>query len=74
MRTSTPVLHPGWYRFGPVGGIGAAIALGGFVTTAMLRLPLLLPVFAAALLLGCGLAVVLRRRNDAKASNDPILR
>ena len=53
---------PGAFRFGPVGGIGGAIALFGFVAIALLRAPMFQPVAVVLLVLGAVGAVFLHRR------------
>lgn len=52
-------LHPGWLRYGPVGG--GLVSLVGFIVTSLLRAPLFIPVFATTAVLGTCLAVVLWR-------------
>jgi hypothetical protein len=60
--TQTLSRIPGWFRFGPVGGVGGAIGLFGFVTIALLRAPMFQPVAAVLLVIGGVGAVFLHRR------------
>ena len=59
--------HPGWFRYGPVGGFGGLVAILGFVVTSLLRAPLFIPVLLAAAVLGvCHAAVLFRARLAGK--------
>lgn len=57
-------LHPGWFRYGPVGGVGGVVAILGFVVTSLMRAPVFVPVFGATLVLGVCFAVLLWRTRD----------
>lgn len=54
--------HPGWYRYGPVGGLGGVIALVGLLYTVIIRAPsLFLPILAVVIPAGAATAVLIRR-------------
>jgi hypothetical protein len=54
--------HPGWYGYGPVGGVGATLALIGLLVTVVLRAPtLFLPVLAVVIPAGAATALLIRR-------------
>jgi hypothetical protein len=68
-------LHPGWFRYGPVGGVGGVVAILGFVVTSLLRAPLFIPVFVATAVLGACFAIILRRaRGGARREDRPSTR
>ena len=51
--------HPGWFRYGAVGGTGGFIGLVGFIMAALFKAPVFAPVFLVLLVLGALGAVVL---------------
>ena len=67
---SLPARHPGWLRYGPVGGGGGLIGILGFLVIALLRGPMFLYVLAVVVPLGTITAFFLwrvRRRSIAEA-------
>ena len=56
-----PGRHPGWLRYGPVGGGGGLIGLFGFLVIALLRGPMFLYVLAVVVPLGAVAACLLWR-------------
>jgi hypothetical protein len=51
--------HPGWFRYGAVGGAGGFIGLVGFIMAALFKAPVFAPVFLVLLVLGAVGAVLL---------------
>jgi hypothetical protein len=64
--------HPGWLRYGPVGGVGGLIGILGFVTIALLRAPIFVPVTVVSVVLG-GIGAVILYKVRARAFAVPAL-
>ena len=63
--------HPGWFRYGAVGGAGGFIGLVGFIMAALFKAPVFAPVFLVLLVLGALGAVVLHAIRGQRPSTSP---